>query len=296
MGVGYADVVPGQKIEFSARWHNDINRLLNAVNGTGAGAILGGAGTVSRLKVYNSTSENLNFGWAVAFDNKAIVDGAVPAVKYSSNAKAWGVLTETLEPGSFGSVIISGAVEVAFSGSGDYASPNSDGKSFVVGATGAQVLCSKDGRAVILLGGGVASETGYNGYFTLKPLAQTEEELEQDKIRVAVCDGQTWNSERLSSNQSLAYINGVLKYYSSTIVTVSKDTPLIVMRYSFGEDKAEIKAVKELVDSFYTYTDYLIGELVFADNQLKLIQRHITGTLILNCYTNLCLVGDFLSE
>lgn len=164
----YQDVSPGEKVVNSAQRYNDINRLLNAVNGAGAGAILGGAGTVSRLKVYNSTSENLNFGWAVAFDNKAIVDGAVPAVKYSSNAKAWGVLTETLEPGSFGSVIISGAVEVAFSGSGDYASPDADGKSFVAGASGAQVLCSKDGRAVILLGGGVASETGYRGYFWIE--------------------------------------------------------------------------------------------------------------------------------
>lgn len=154
MGTNYPDVSPGQKIQLSARWHNDINRLLNALNGAGSGILAAGGGMFSRLAVYNSTEEVLQSGWAVSFDADNIIEGAVPAKLYSKDSDIWGVLNETLDPGSFGSVTISGPVEVAITGdSGTSAAPSDDGKTFTLGSSGVSVIAKSDERAIILLGG-----------------------------------------------------------------------------------------------------------------------------------------------
>lgn len=154
MGINYPDVSPGQPIQLSARWHNDINRLLNALNGASSGMLSGGHGMFSRLAVYNNTDSVLQSGWAVSFDYDNIIEGAVPAKLYTKDSEVWGVLNDTLDPGSFGSVIVSGPVEVAVSGSnGASAAPSDDGKTFTLGNSGVSVIAKSDDKAIILLGG-----------------------------------------------------------------------------------------------------------------------------------------------
>ena len=154
MATNYPDVVPGEPISFSAQRENDMRHLLNLMNGMSSGAISGGVGNQTRLKVYNSTNEILPAGAAVTFADGAIIDEAVPAAKYKSGAIAYGVLEGSLEPDHFGTAIISGPVNVEIQGgSGKFANPSDDGKSFVLGGTGVQVLAHHEKTAVILLGG-----------------------------------------------------------------------------------------------------------------------------------------------
>lgn len=154
MATNYSQVTPGQPVSYSAQRENDITALLNSMNGMRSDASLGGAGSLSRLKVYNNTQESIETGSAVVFDEEAeIIDEAIACTEYKAGKK-WGVLVDDLDPDSFGVVVISGPVEVEISsGSGQFATPASDGKSFVLGGSGVPVLCSNAQSAVILLGG-----------------------------------------------------------------------------------------------------------------------------------------------
>lgn len=156
MGANYQHVTPGQRVKHSARRENDITDLLNAMNGASSGSLLGGAGALSRVKIYNNTSEILEQGTPVAFDDGEIIDGSIPARQFRKGDQIFGVLSANLESGAFGSAVISGPVEIEVSEgtSGKYANPSDDGKSFVLGGTGVQVLAHHEKTAVILLGGG----------------------------------------------------------------------------------------------------------------------------------------------
>lgn len=154
MGTNYHHVTPGAPVKFSASRENAITDMLNSMNGTSSGAMLAGAGSITRLKVFNPGTETLQAGWAVVFSDGEIIDGAVAANKFDRTKSIWGVLTDALDYMCFGEVIISGPVEVEISGgSGKFAAPASDGKTFTLGSTGAQVISHKDKKAVILLGG-----------------------------------------------------------------------------------------------------------------------------------------------
>ena len=140
------------------------------------------------------------------------------------------------------------------------------------------------------------ADTSYNGYFTCKLLDRDENDINNNQVRVAVCDGETWDEEKETSYKSIAKINGVSKEFESTIITLTRTTRQIVLRYDFSKDEATICAVSELSNSFYTFTDYLIGEYVEVNNMYKMVQRHTSGVLLLNTYANLCLVGEYIDE
>lgn len=125
-----------------------------------------------------------------------------------------------------------------------------------------------------------SSAAAYNGYFTLKPLAQTEEELEQDKIRVAVCDGQTWDSVTEKSGYSAYSINDDTRYIASKIVTVNPDKPYIVLQHTIGkigQEKITTLSLEEFTAEvpYPTEVYYLIGELSLSfEHAPRIIQRH----------------------
>lgn len=146
------------------------------------------------------------------------------------------------------------------------------------------------------LGQAPVQKTEYNGYFTCKLLDRNDDDIKNNQVRVAVCDGETWNEENETSNNSVAKINGVSKTFKPIIVSLTRTSRQIVLRYDFSKDKAAICVVPELRDSFYTFTDYLIGEYVEVDGMYKLVQRHTSGVLILNTYANLCLAGEYADE
>ena len=143
-----------------------------------------------------------------------------------------------------------------------------------------------------------AAAEEYNGYFAIKTAERTEEDLDNNRVRVYVCDGATWNEETEKSRASYAYINGVGKTFESVELTVTRTEPYIVLRYYFKDNTAKILAVPEPVTSFYTWSDYIIGEFVVEDSEAKIVQRHKSdnGTITFNTYTNLCMVGDIPNE
>ena len=143
-----------------------------------------------------------------------------------------------------------------------------------------------------------AATEEYNGYFAIKTAERTEEDLDNNRVRVFVCDGATWNEETEKSRASYAYINGVGKTFESVELTVTRTEPYIVLRYYFKDNTAKILAVPEPVTSFYTWSDYIIGEFTVEDSEAKIVQRHKSdnGTITFNTYTNLCMVGDIPNE
>lgn len=142
------------------------------------------------------------------------------------------------------------------------------------------------------------TQTEYNGYFTVKAAERTEEDLDNNRVRVYVCDGETWNEDVKKSGKSYAYINGVEKGFESLELTLTRTVPYVVLRYYFTDNEAKIIATPEPMTSFYNWSDYIIGEFVVEDSQAKIVQRHKSdnGTITFNTYTNLCLVGDMPNE
>lgn len=296
MGTNYPDVVPGQEVTFSAQQENDIRHLLNAMNGIGGGVLHGGNSKVSRLKVYNGIAEKFKKGVAVSLKN-TIVDDAVEAVKYTDDLPHWGITTDIIDPGCFGEIVVSGPVEIAYIGDGhgdadgNFVKPVEGGEKFRrFKDSGVPLLAdAKNSRYIVLLGGQPSkATTEYNGYFTCKVLAQTEDDINKNQLRVAVCDGVTWKETQQISGVSKCVINDWKIDIPSIIVTVTREKPYIVLKYTWerktGEDyMPEILCISEDIfihnvaskeGNYY----YLIGELDTTQSALsspaKIIQRH----------------------
>ena len=189
MGVSYPDVVAGQPLEFSAQRHNDVNRLLNAANGIGAGAIHGGAGVGHRLKVFNFFNEEiLQAGWALGIISGAKSGDALSVTRYTGNYSLGSilVLADTLNPGAVGEAIVSGPAVVKVSGTGTYMKPSFDGKYFVPATTGAKFIKMIDNeRAIILLGSDSGAQNSYRGFF------HVEDASDENGIKALVSGGST---------------------------------------------------------------------------------------------------------
>ena len=156
----FPDVAPGEQFRPSAKKENALSRLLNTLNGF-SGGVPANVKTSSRLKIYNSGAEELQAGTPVVFDSeKKIIGDSVPAKRYDGASTVWGVVTDTLSAGEFGSAVVSGPVQVQMKteGSGKCAEPSADGKGFDFSGSGAVVLgTGKDGEkniAIIALGFG----------------------------------------------------------------------------------------------------------------------------------------------
>lgn len=189
MGVSYPDVVAGQPIEFSAQRHNDVNKLLNAANGIGAGAIRGGAGVGHRLKVFNFFNEEiLQAGWALSVISGSESGEALSVTRYTGNYSSGSilVLADTLNPGAVGEAIVSGPAVVKVSGTGTYMKPSLDGKHFVPATTGAKFVKRIDSeRAIILLGNDSGTQDNYRGFF------HTEDVSDENDVKALVTGGST---------------------------------------------------------------------------------------------------------
>lgn len=152
----YPDVVPGTTFVPIASLENQVRRNINALNGIGGSAIKDKSLSTVRIRVYNNTELTLPAGTAVGFIlSSALVGDAVPAEAVKDISKPWGVLADSLKPNDIGDCIISGPVTVDCTGTGAFAEPDVSTPSvFKLGGSGAPVLFSADGRALINLGSG----------------------------------------------------------------------------------------------------------------------------------------------
>lgn len=129
------------------------------------------------------------------------------------------------------------------------------------------------------LGQAPVQKTEYNGYFTLKNLGQDNDSVANGTVKIAVCDGETWDNEEEKSGNSLAYINGVEYSRPSTVLRVGAEKPYIVLRVDHQKspgqnDFFKIAAVEKVLDITNNVTDYVLGEVVFGTGKPALIQRH----------------------
>lgn len=167
----YPDVVPGTTFVPIASLENQVRRNINALNGIGGSAIKDKSLSTVRIRVYNNTELTLPAGTAVGFIlSSALVGDAVPAEAVKDISKPWGVLADSLKPNDIGDCIISGPVTVDCTGTGAFALPDINTPDvFKLGSTGAPVLFSADGRAMINLGAS-SGEGGGGGIVELGQL------------------------------------------------------------------------------------------------------------------------------
>ena len=149
----YPDVMPGQKVRFSAQRETEINHLLNAAAGFSAGKSKPRTSPNVRVQVYNSTQDQLGAGQAVQINIAGAMSGeAFPVVKITDTANPIGVLQTGLASNQIGDLIVSGQAYVQIQGStGSFAKPLTNGK-FQRGDEGYRILHVGSTDAIILLG------------------------------------------------------------------------------------------------------------------------------------------------
>lgn len=121
----------------------------------------------------------------------------------------------------------------------------------------------------------MAATAEYNGYFTLKDVSTRDEQGNITAVRIAVCDGETWDAEHGTSGNSYLRVN-----YSQYAVPYEVLTG--VSRYIYIECDASMPTPLITLISSSTVKDddvgnnlyyYLLGE--WYEN--KIIQRHNNG-------------------
>ncbi len=274
----FQPVQPGQKFAPSAAVENAIRAMLNKQSGISAGDAH--RITTSKLKVYNNTAEILIAGQAVSFDNDVIIADSIPVKKYSASV-SWGVLATTLQPDGFGECIVSGAVLVTITGSGSSAEPASDGRSFVAGNSGAQILCldAASGTGMILLGGGAGSGTAeYNGQHKLILYAATDTQGVKTQS-VYVADGATFDSATGNSDTSRVEVNGVCFDLPPQQFVLAAETMYIYVKFSAAtsSEAASVKyeTGKKLPSNSSFNSYYLVGRCIYENGSFSIQQDHI---------------------
>ena len=265
----YPDVQPGQKYSPSAALENDVRHYFNALNGFTVPA--GAKSRENQLKVYNSTDKRLASGSIVAPAEKgAVIEGAVPVRPYKAGDKLFGIVSQDVMPTEFGSCIISGAAEVAVSGTGATAAPASDGKSFVAGSGTTPLLYSFEGRGVVLLGA-----SGVPEYYGYHKISITPPQESNEKAMVKVCDGRT-------GGESLVYVNGkffALPSFSAELlysmnyifIYIALADQNLTARYVVLSEPPNTPAVK-------TSEYFLIGRVEKSENGSWIIYQDFTNT------------------
>lgn len=153
----------------------------------------------------------------------------------------------------------------------------------------------KKKRRTCLDGVGYGGESSYNGHFTIKLRT-----LEDGTQKIVVCDGATYDAEKGTSADSVAFVNSIhlkVPYFETDIIGTDK--------YIVGEfvpdlwenagssylDNVYVKIV--LCDNIYAYENAteepkdglkeryisLIGEYHVRDGACRIIQRHTLGVL-----------------
>lgn len=161
-------VKKGDEFKPNMQLDNAVRRIVNQhYQQIMSQGVVSKKGNTGKVSVYNVGTTVIPAGSAVVFekgDEKKVYDGAIPCKLSETAAATWGIVTDDLSPNSVGSCVVSGAVAVQITGTGDFASPAKDGK-IVAGSTGAPVIYRTADTAVINLGGG--SGGGYLGPFAV---------------------------------------------------------------------------------------------------------------------------------
>lgn len=118
----YSDVNPGEAFKPVASLENELRHMVNARDGFRGSASAVNPQSLS-VQVYNSTSELLEANIPVSFANgnafdfspPSSYDKIVPVANFTPGVR-WGVLTTPLNPGEFGTCVVSGPVLVKFHG------------------------------------------------------------------------------------------------------------------------------------------------------------------------------------
>lgn len=162
----YPDVNPGEPFKPVANLENELRHMANARDGFRGFASAVNMPQNVTVPVFNCTEEVLCANWAVSFarehqKHRPEETAAVPVKKYTTNSLNWGILTSTLNPGEFGSCIVSGVAVVSanlfLDDVPDRLSPSKDGTYFVPGSDVQCIYSVAEGvqyqNAMILLGG-----------------------------------------------------------------------------------------------------------------------------------------------
>ena len=121
--------------------------------------------------------------------------------------------------------------------------------------------------------------SSYNGYFTLKDVSTYNEDGSVKEYRVAVCDGETWDPEKLTSGDSIASCMGNEITFKSVIFTIKQDIHIYIKCGPANTylNKIISQPVGDQKPSRIGYEYVHIGSIFIRDKQLEIIQRLKTG-------------------
>lgn len=162
----YPDVVPGQRVSFSANRENDINHILNAANGFMDGITSGKTTSSVRLQVWNASGSAFPAGSVaqIAITGHTMCDDAFPAVAFSDPEQPFGVFKSSVGANEISDLVMSGPASVVLSGGtvGYYAKPVSGG-TFERGNEGCKILNLSGGTNAIVMLGDYKHDSGGGG-------------------------------------------------------------------------------------------------------------------------------------
>jgi hypothetical protein len=153
----------------------------------------------------------------------------------------------------------------------------------------------KKKRRTCLDGVGDGGDYSYNGYFTIKLRT-----LEDGTRKIVVCDGATYDAEKGTSGESMAYVGGVYHTVEITEIPVPQKSTHVIAEFTPATRNDNGDVITES-DVFVSTCDDLtskegffseIGLLRVEDTVLQIIQRHGTsgfslfnnGTLFIDYY------------
>jgi len=235
--------------------------------------------SASQLKVYNNSPSVLTAGSVVSFSVNRIISGAVPVIAYDSGNQNWGIMKNTISPDVFGDCIIAGPVEVEISGTGEFAVPAADGKSFTAGTSGAKILCMSEGKGIILLGGGGgAAASVYNGQHKL--ILHTADNQGVKSYSVHIADGATFDPATGNSDTSRVEVNGIsfdLQPQQFALTTLRTLYVYVTFSAATNSTAASVKYEigRSLPVNSSSFVYYLIGRCVYKDGAFTVQQDHI---------------------
>ena len=121
--------------------------------------------------------------------------------------------------------------------------------------------------------------SSYNGYFTIKDVSTYNEDGSVKEYRVAVCDGETWDPEKLTSGDSIASCMGNEITFKSVIFTIKQDIHIYIKCGPANTylNKIISQPAGDQKPSRIGYEYVHIGSIFIRDKQLEIIQRLKTG-------------------
>lgn len=166
-------VKAGDKFTPSAMRENQISHLLNSTQ------MISGSDNVltfnnnNVVNVINQTDNVIPAYTAVTVSKSIenINDNKIISVQPSTSGNAlWGITESAINPGTFGSMVVSGVAQAFIVGTGEYASPGADGKLVVSNVGTARILHpgTAEVPGFVLLGGSGTGSKEYNGPFTVR--------------------------------------------------------------------------------------------------------------------------------